>query len=97
VVAVAPGQGHGGPQRMHDGLLGGLGGGLEEQVQRAFMQQGQAGHGAIDLLRQPVGRGKGQGHVTTAMPIVRAGARQAGAMGQADIVRWTRAALARPR
>ena len=63
---------------MQDGLLGGLGRGLEQAVQRRLMQQRQRRHGFGGPLGQPHRGAEGQRDVAAAVAIVAAGAGQPG-------------------
>ena len=77
-MAVASGEGFGMPQRMQDGLLGAVGGRLEQAVEQRVVQQRDGGHRRIGALRQRVGGRERERDVAAAVAEDGAGAREPG-------------------
>ena len=66
-MACAPGDRRRVPQGMHDGLLGAVGGSLEQIVEQGVVQHRQRRHRAQRILRNGVGGRKGHGDVAAAV------------------------------
>src|SRR6218665_951492 len=67
VVAVAPRDGRGAPQRMKNSLLGAVGCGLEQSVEQRVVQHRDGRHGAVGAVGHGVGGRESQHEVAAAV------------------------------